>query len=610
MLYSSPVDFDPLDFRSEVETLSEAFVDSRADVRLQVGVATASSLSRLLTLAKSRQGLILHLSAHTVNRDGQLGLVLENHCGAAHVVWRDQLEDMLSVREQGLQSVKLLFLGTCNSEELAQIFVECGCRHVVALRQKVSDAVVRRFAQQFYLSLAVGEPLLTAFEGARRALRVDPNPRVAEQAEYFVLFGQRNADGEEGKLVRLCGSDPGGRFEAPVKDLEDAALALRTRPPPRVEHFVGRGQAIAEVLNRFAVAGASALRAIAVHGDAGSGKTALAVELARFASAPGRLFSCGVQHCRLPTADVADVVEIVEEHLEMMAVQLGVPMRTHSGCSTRSAASRQMSTTSSCCSGFDSPAALQPDNIMSMLLPARMRIRRGLQQLERHRGNSRTLLIIDDEVGAVSGSPDVRRFFGEILEHTHQVQILICSRQRIFDSLGSNKVLNMPLQPLGTEAAAKLFLHRVHRPLEPADLERVCIPGGVPQQIRPSRPTSGSSMRSLNSEAAERMRRHALDRLVGHPRVPGRPPHPLMERLAGHPGRILVVTSSVVPDGPTLFELATADLTQAPADAQGAMEAAELTPSIPPLPCLSLGHPVPSVGAMPFGAPGGPPSQQ
>lgn len=245
---------------------------------------------------------------------------------------------------------------------------------------------------------------------------------------------------------------------------------------------------------------------------------------------------------------------------------------------------------------------MKPEDVMSMLLPARTRIRRGLQQLERHRGNSRKLLIIDDEAGAVSGSSDVRRFFGEILEHTHQVQILICSRQCIFDSLGSNKVLNMPLQPLGTEAAARLFLQRVHRPLEPADL---CIPGVAAHQMGLSRPASGSSIRSLNSVASERMRRHALDTLVGHPRVPGRATHPLMERLAGHPGRILAVTSSVVPDGPTLFELAAANPVPAASQAPAAIAAAELTPSIPQLPRAGLGLPEPASCAVPFGMPSG-----
>lgn len=241
---------------------------------------------------------------------------------------------------------------------------------------------------------------------------------------------------------------------------------------------------------------------------------------------------------------------------------------------------------------------------MSMLLPARTRIRRGLQQLERHRGNSRTLLIIDDEVGAVSGSSDVRRFFGEILEHTHQVQMLICSRQCIFDSLGSNKVLNMPLQPLRMEDAARLFLQRIHRPLEPADLERVCIPGAASHQVGLNRPASGSSVRSLNSEAGDRLRRHQFDRLVGHPRVPRQPPHPLMERLGGHPGRILAVTSSVVPNGPTLFELAAAEVVPA-AQTPAAVANAELTPSIPPLPCPGLGHSAPAACSAPFGVPGG-----
>ena len=224
MMYASPLDHPPIDVISEVEVLSHAVTESSARVQLNVGVATAGSPTKLLTLARSRQGLVLHFSAHAVrDSSGNIGLVLENASGHSHVLWREDLEELLGIREQALRNVSLLFLSTCFSEQLAEVFVECGCRHVVAVRggERVNDTVARRFSQQFYFSLAVNQSLLDAWEGARRALRIDPDKSLAAQAEHFVLFGQHGA--EQATLSALCGVEAQRPSDAgfQLRDFED-----------------------------------------------------------------------------------------------------------------------------------------------------------------------------------------------------------------------------------------------------------------------------------------------------------------------------------------------------------------------------------------------------
>eukprot|EP00442_Polarella_glacialis_P000609 CAMPEP_0115081184 /NCGR_PEP_ID=MMETSP0227-20121206/19113_1 /TAXON_ID=89957 /ORGANISM="Polarella glacialis, Strain CCMP 1383" /LENGTH=793 /DNA_ID=CAMNT_0002468951 /DNA_START=74 /DNA_END=2459 /DNA_ORIENTATION=- len=487
-LYASPLDHPPINVRSEVETLRDAFAESGSRVALKVGVATAASLIKLLTLAKARKGLVLHLSAHAIISDkGEPGLVLEDARGAAHVLWRQSLEEILGIREQGLRNVSLLFLSTCWSEELAQVFVECGCRHVVALRSRVHDAAARRFSQQFYLSLGVGEPLLAAWESARTALRVEAERELVEQAEHFVLFGQHGSD--EAMLRDLCGSEEQSSDGSPtMREVEDVSLFLDMKVPPRPEHFVGRTQVIYEVLHVFG--GLHGRRACTVHGPEGIGKSALGVEIAHFAAAPGRLFSCAVRVLRLESMEPSGFTAAIEDELESLAIQLGVVLRPSSGDSRTSLASSWHSQPgslrrtsfessrgdadwgsepSSSSLSLPTPVTSNDADSLAFLVPERQRIRRGFQQIERSRRGQKILLVVDDEVGAVGSSNDIHKLLGELLEHTHQLHVLICTRAPIYRSLGTTKVVNVPLKGLGEAEAAKLFLQRIHRPLSHLD---------------------------------------------------------------------------------------------------------------------------------------------
>lgn len=633
-MYSSPLNHPPIDVRSEVELLSEAIADSRANVHLNVGAATAGSLTKLLTLAHSRRGLVLHLSAHAdYDPERGVGLVLEDVRGVSHTLWREDLEQLLGLRERGLRNISLLFLSTCWSEELAQIFVECGCRHVVAIRQKVHDASARRFSQQFYLSLAVGEPLFSAWKNASCALRLESEKQFAKEADYFVLFGQRGA--EKATLDVLCGMEesPSGLPEVGlhIRDFEDLGVFFGAKLPPRPENFVGRLSCINELLGVFS--GPKGRRACAVSGPEGIGKSALGIEFAHFATAPGRLFSCSAMIVNLESRDLDGIISAVEDKLETLAAHLRVPVRTMSGMSRGSSASNGFSEFSSrpgsagsasvCSESLHSIDSSAEGDALSYLLPARQRIRRGFQQLEKCR--RKILLIFDDEAGAISGSSEVRKLMGDLLEHTDHLKILVLSREPVYKTLGNTKVANMPLEGLKREDATRLFLQRIHRPLEARDFRPPFCSGGLDRngselplpfgavpsgpgdpvggscRVGTCRPQSPQSPRAqaaaklfaawveadrpgldLNTFAMSALRhathltprqqvtRQHLDaettrQLCGHPG------HPLLRRLESSPGLICAVGSRVTPNGPSLYELAAQsdlDLVSSPVAAQ------------------------------------------
>jgi len=545
MLYASPIGYSPLNVRAEVEAMREAFEDSRSGVRLHVGVATAESLTKILTLARARRGLVLHLSVHATSREPEgFGLVLEDSRGRPHILWRQSLEEILGVHESNATTPRsrgpsLLFLSACWSQQLAQIFVECGCPHVISLRTQVHDAAARRFAQQFYLSLAVRTPLLLAWESARRALRIDADRCLAEQADNFLLFGQQGAD--RVTLEALCGG--GGKaleeqrtVGLSIRELEDAEVFLDTKVPPRPQDFVGRAEDIYKILSVM-----HKRRACVIHGPEGVGKSALAVELAHFASAPGRLFSCAARVVRLETARLAGVAGTIEEALESLTVELRVSLRLWSGCSRASFASSHCSTPSlgSRCSVAASLGGESPNHLdaLEQLHPARERMRTRLQQVERSRRSSRVLLIIDDEVGVVGSSPEVQRMLGELLDHTYRLHVLVCSREPIYQCLGATKAVNLPLSGLDDQEAARLLLQRIHRMLEPADFFSSALSASAAPDVAAAARHPPTTM----DDAVRLLRGHAL-----------------LRGLGGNPGAIRAVGARVHDGGPTLAQLAAA----------------------------------------------------
>jgi len=274
------------------------------------------------------------------------------------------------------------------------------------------------------------------------------------------------------------------------------------------------------------------------HGPEGIGKSAFSLEFAHFSSVPGRLFSCAVGFVRIESTDLTGILDSVEDEMRSLAVQLRAPLLPASGDSRRSSVECLSARSSHSDLSITSSVDIAPDvDPMTLLLPARQRIRRGFQQIERQWRKSRILLVIDDQVSAVAGSLDVRRLLGELLEHTYQLRVLICSRDPVYESLGAAKVVNLPLDGFDDHDASRLFLQRIHRRLEPRDFEKI----------------ERHSTACFADTGASRNQRPAMadvqQQLSGHP---------LLRRLEGNPGRIRVVSSRVTPkpDGPSLMDLA------------------------------------------------------
>jgi len=505
VMYASPLlpNHQPIDFESEIDRIVCSARDSgrlqTGQVRLNVGTATAPSLTKLLTLSHGeRSGLILHLAAHG---DEAGGLILEKNEGTGddHKCQHEKLRKILQVGGRGLCGVSLVFLSSCSSKQLAQVFIDSGCQHAIATNRSVLDQTARAFTERFYHALFVGKSITSAFEHTKEALLASSQPEVADQSNAFILL--TNQEKSEGCCSGNVSANDRPQFmdnlERPPSvlsqrdtDIEGFQEAQRARDkldllPSRVEDFF-RPLEMKQVLIKF---GPDKRRACAVHGPQGIGKTALGIELARFASTPGRLFSGNVLH--------------VQFHHKSKAV-------------------RAMQ---KACDKFfmvrSSSVAEAPEG--------RDRVVWQLQQLELSKPQSeRILLVLDDECSALHQSIALRGLLAEVLRKTHRVYFLFCSRSPLHESLGGMKVVNVDLNGLDERNAAKLLLQRVHRPLGPADL----LECDSISQVR---------ARGQLCKLSE-MVKLIVDSKVLLP-------------LAGNPGLIRHVADNVIPRGPPLRQV-------------------------------------------------------
>eukprot|EP00490_Sorites_sp_Unknown_P025663 CAMPEP_0114650890 /NCGR_PEP_ID=MMETSP0191-20121206/7963_1 /TAXON_ID=126664 /ORGANISM="Sorites sp." /LENGTH=615 /DNA_ID=CAMNT_0001864891 /DNA_START=89 /DNA_END=1936 /DNA_ORIENTATION=+ len=434
ILYASPLDhrIPQINIQGEVDLLQDSLKEANCRMKISVGAATTKSFAQLLTLAETAGSIILHLSVHVVNAESNVGVVFENDFGGAHILYRPQLEELLGNGEQ-LHGLSFVFINGCSSESIAEILVEAGCHLVIATRGKVYDSAATVFTQQFYYALGSQVSVRSAFERAQQVLRVDPNPQVKASADMFVLFGQHAAR-----------SQTLPRRPTQVHESADGQSGLRSELwdlgapgclPPRVEDYIDRSSVLREVLRNLEwSSGKQARRACILYGPEGIGKSVAAIELAYFASSPGRLFSRKVLFVTIEgKPDLANVLQ---------GISLALARRR-----LLTSASRN-----------------QKD------------VLQALQQMDKTR--SRYLLVLDDHSGAVHGSPQVRSLLSNIMETVRNLSLVVCSREHVYESLGPCKCVNVPLGPLTDAQSAELFLKRSHRPLHPSDLE----PGARSQQ--------------------------------------------------------------------------------------------------------------------------------
>ncbi|ETO35848.1 hypothetical protein RFI_01212, partial [Reticulomyxa filosa] len=166
MLHSAPLEGETaLDLGLERDKLEYVFRRTQRRIGVFFGVLTKQSLMMCI----QRGAQIVHISGHGPN--AQM-LQVENGRGGMEIVTSTMIKAALT---DSLWQLKLVFVSTCFSEQVASAFVEAGVPHVVAVHSlvQIHDKVAIAFAQSFYEHLLGNKNVvLDAFKNAQAQLKL------------------------------------------------------------------------------------------------------------------------------------------------------------------------------------------------------------------------------------------------------------------------------------------------------------------------------------------------------------------------------------------------------------------------------------------------------
>lgn len=311
----------PLTVQEEAEAIQSDLdrAEPQIPLHLEVEIVTPDRLAEVL---KAKQPpLIIHFAGHgeVLERD-DAGVVLEDKVGLACPMSAGDLRDRLRTLRGA--PCQLAVLNACHSQDFAQVLLDRGARHVVAVRSqdRILDKVARHFASEFYPLLMHGHSVSDAFESARDTVRrdrhlgrlVDPTthePAVFDETDKIRLLPEGSTRHEkqltwEG-VRRLSG-------EAIPPAWGHNTNLLRISPDP----FVGRREDLHKIASclRAPNEDQQAPRCVLLSGMGGMGKSVLAQAAGRWHRERDR-FAKGVWEFDLrKVQDVAQVrISIAKE---------------------------------------------------------------------------------------------------------------------------------------------------------------------------------------------------------------------------------------------------------------------------------------------------------
>ncbi|RLN47777.1 hypothetical protein BBJ29_006071 [Phytophthora kernoviae] len=350
----------PLNIAQEQSHLNKIFQECQRAVHTMRAVATVDSLRKVL----DRGVTVLHFSGHggRVVGKSQYLMFEDTQCsGLAHLVDATTLRSILSGGTRALtldeaetstsdvsveiaepplsggylgppprqmsptrsadgrltlsSTLKLVFVSSCDSRDIGEVFVQAGVAHVVCVRSegKVLDESSAMFSYSFYHAALTGKTVQQSFEIAR--VRVSAEMRIPDgEGDQFVLLesSQLHAEtcplwssAETPQAIEVSFSEENCSCNASTQHFVFSDIAVGkwvdvspsnkfSKTLPGVsESFVGREQELHMLAELV-----STRRLVTLRGPPGIGKSTLSIKLAHFL-ADRNVFADGVAFIRL-----------------------------------------------------------------------------------------------------------------------------------------------------------------------------------------------------------------------------------------------------------------------------------------------------------------------
>ncbi|RHY34522.1 hypothetical protein DYB32_000897 [Aphanomyces invadans] len=198
-----------LNIKQEQHRLHRIFADSNRALRTVHGVMSVDSLRKVL----DRNVTVLHFSGHGggANEADQDFLVFEdcNATGLGHLIDSTTLQSILC---SGLPtpSLKLVFVSSCHSRQVGEVFLRAGVQHVVCVKQneKILDEVSIIFSQAFYHAILHGKTVPQAFAIAQTRVSAETTNQYKVESGKFVLLQRCRCDALERQDDCKCVFEP------------------------------------------------------------------------------------------------------------------------------------------------------------------------------------------------------------------------------------------------------------------------------------------------------------------------------------------------------------------------------------------------------------------
>ncbi len=256
---------------------------SAVDGRVQLDFLTEPTYAALEARLEAEPYEIVHFDGHGVYdaTNGLAQLAFENDGDVRDMQLRRRA-DFVPANKLGRliqrRNVRLFVLAACQTESahvaatasIAAELMRCGVGSVVTMTHPVLIATAAAWAASFYASLANGSRIGAAMVKARAALRDRAENGCAPPLrDWFVPVLYQHEDGDEPML-------DGRRRNAENRE-RSRAVRLGDLPRPPDHGWIGRAHLLLDVQRTL-----ECQRVVALRGVGGAGKTAIAVELARW----------------------------------------------------------------------------------------------------------------------------------------------------------------------------------------------------------------------------------------------------------------------------------------------------------------------------------------
>jgi tetratricopeptide (TPR) repeat protein len=221
----------------------------------------------------------LHFVGH-----GNIGrLIFETRYGASDLAEESWVREQITVALRG--GLRLVIVNSCFSADaddevpgVAATIVETGVPAVIAMQGAVSEPADIAFVRNLYGALGMGRSIDEAVMDARRAMATDWQVGAWEWATP-VLFVNESLLDEEASL-NLMDADMVKMMAEPKVRIVEPRRAEIDPMMTREEKFTGRRRELSDVLRSLDPERQDGARVVCLHGDAGMGKTAIAIEAA------------------------------------------------------------------------------------------------------------------------------------------------------------------------------------------------------------------------------------------------------------------------------------------------------------------------------------------